>query len=874
MKKITNFLKKMMFLAIVLLFNQSFSQSGVLSGKVNDKSGVPVFGANVVVGIKSTSTASDGSYSISGIPNGTVSVTVSFIGFRTLNKEVQINGTTTMDFTIQDDSSNLDEVVVTGVVNPKSKLKSSVSITSLDVKQVEQFAPRSTAEIFRTIPGIRSESSGGEGNANIAVRGVPISSGGSKYLQIQEDGLPVLLYGDISFATADIFTRFDGNVAKIEAIRGGSASILATNSPGGIINFISKTGKTEGGSVTTGFGMDYNNFRTDFDYGTKIGDGLYFHTGGFYRVGEGVRNTGFTANNGGQFKFNITKEFENGTITVYAKLLNDRAAAYMPMPLQVSGTNASPNWSSINGFDATHGALQSIYLTQNNGLGADGESRRTAVADGMHPITKSIGASANFNLDNNWKISESGRFSFNNGGFIAPFPAEVGSAAAIANSFGTGSTLTYADNGAPFNNPNGLVSRIHMFDTQLNNLNNFMNDLKVTKKFNNVSVTAGYFKSFQNISMSWTWNSYLQEVSDNNPRLINVTNGSGVALSQNGLYAYGVPAWGNCCTRNYDTQYNVSAPYASVAVEITDKLSLEGGVRYDTGKVTGSFAGSSQVAYDVNNDGIISAPETSVSAINNAAPTAVHYDYQYTSYSFGANYTLTSTQAIFARTSKGASAKADRILFSGLNYMDGNYVNSLDFLTQTEIGYKQKFSKGYLYATIFTAQTDEQTGFEATNPTAVVKNNYKSTGLELESSYNVSNDFSLRGALTYTKAEITSGTYQGNEPRRQPKLMYNFIPSYKFGKGKNAFGLSFIGQSKAFAQDENKLVMNGFMLVNGFVDYTLTKGLSLNLSGNNLFNTLAITETEEGSITENTVNYVRARPLPGRSISMAISYRF
>ena len=121
------------------------------------------------------------------------------------------------------------------------------------------------------------------------------------------------------------------------------------------------------------------------------------------------------------------------------------------------------------------------------------------------------------------------------------------------------------------------------------------------------------------------------------------------ALSQNGLYAYGVPAWGNCCTRNYDTQYNVSAPYANVSVEVTDKLSLEGGVRYDMGKVSGSFAGSSQVAYDVNNDGVISAPETSVSAINNAAPTAVHYDYDYTSYSFGANYLLSYFSITFCK---------------------------------------------------------------------------------------------------------------------------------------------------------------------------------------------------------------------------------
>ncbi len=806
MKKITNFLKKMMFLVALLLFNVTFSQ---------------------------------------------------------INNEKQQDS-------IKGDK--LEDVVVTGVINPKTKLQSSVSITTLDVKQIEQSAPRSTAEIFRTIPGIRSESSGGEGNSNIAVRGVPISSGGSKYLQIQEDGLPVLLFGDIAFATADIFTRFDGNVARVEAIRGGSASVLATNSPGGIINFISKTGKTEGGRIATGFGLDYNNFRTDFDYGTKIGDGLYFHTGGFYRTGEGVRKTGFTSNNGGQFKFNLTKEFSNGSVTVYTKFLNDRAAAYMPMPLQVSGTNASPSWGSIDGFDATHGALQSVYLNHNVGLGPDGELRRAAVADGMHPVSKSIGVSANFTLDNGWKISENGRYSANNGGFISPFPAEVGSAASIAASFGAGSTLTYANSGTPFNTANGLVSRIHMFDTQLNNFDNFMNDLKISKKFDKVDVTAGYFKSVQNISMSWLWNSYLQEVSDNNPRLINVTNGSGTLLSQNGLYAYGTPAWGNLA-RNYDTQYNVSAPYANINFTATDKLTIEAGLRYDMGKVTGSFAGGASSAVDVNHDGVISPAEQNVFGVNTANTTAVNYDYKYTSYSVGANYLLSSSQSIFARMSKGASAKADRILFSGLNYMDGSKINALDFLTQSEVGFKQKFAKGYLYATAFQAKTDEQGGFEATTQ-SIIQNNYKSYGLELESSYNVNNKLNLRGALTYTKAEITSGSNIGNEPRRQPKLMYNFIPSYKFGKNNNAIGFSFIGQSKAYAQDENKLVMNGFMIVNSFIDFTLTKGLSLNLSGNNLLNTLAITEAEEGSITENQVNYVRARPMPGRSVSMAVTYRF
>jgi outer membrane receptor protein involved in Fe transport len=243
------------------------------------------------------------------------------------------------------------------------------------------------------------------------------------------------------------------------------------------------------------------------------------------------------------------------------------------------------------------------------------------------------------------------------------------------------------------------------------------------------------------------------------------------------------------------------------------------------------------------------------------------------SYTLGANYLVNDQQSFFVRYSKGAAAKADRILFSGLNYLDGDKINSLDYLAQAELGYKRKFSKGYVYATLFSSATTEEGGFEASSNT-IIDNDYKSYGLELESSYDVNEDFNFRGGFTYTKAEITSGANNGNQPRRQPKLMYNFMPTYKFAQSKNTLGLSFIGQTKAYAQDNNELVMNGFVIVNGFVEFGLTKDLSLNLAGNNLLDTLAITESEEGSITNNTTNIVRARPLPGRSVSMTLSYKF
>lgn len=871
-------MKKLNFkwgLLIILFLTATFATAQYnISGIVTDTSGDTVLGVNVILQGTSKGAISDidGKYTIQNVENGDYTISLVSMGYKKITQKIKVNNASlVLNFTVQVDDESLDAIIITGVTNPKAKIESSVSVTTLATESIVQSAPRTTAEIFRTIPGIRSESSGGEGNSNISVRGVPISSGGSKYVQIQEDGLPVLLYGDISFATADIFTRFDANVSRIEAIRGGSASTQTSNAPGGIINIISKTGKAEGGMIGTTFGANYDSFRTDFSYGTEIADKLYLHAGGFYRAGEGIRDADFTANNGGQFKLSLMKEFEKGSIRVYGKYLNDRAIAYLPAPIQVSGTNANPTWQNAPNFDATTGSLHTPNLLQTLRLGPDGQPSRGNVADGMNPISTSIGISANFDLGNDWKVSNNGRYSANNGAFISPFPSQVATGADIANSFGAGSTLQFTDGTTV--SDNSLVARIHMFDVELQNFNNFMNDLKLSKSYDKLDLTLGYFKSIQNISMNWSWNSYLQEVQGQNARLINVFDASGGALSENGLYAYGTPFWGNLA-RNYDTQYNVSAPYLNVALEASDKFNIDASLRYDSGKVDGTFTGGSESTIDINNDGFISAPEQNVFSVNNAAPTTVNYNYNYVSYSLGLNYKLQDRQAVFARYSRGAAAKADRILFSGLDYQNSDRINALDFLNQAEIGYKQGFNNGALYITGFYSTTTEQAGFEATNPDLIIDNDYKSFGFEIEGSYRM-DDFTVRGALTYTNATLESGDNEGNAPRRQPDFIYNVIPSYNFGAEKqNSVGLSFIGQTKAYAQDTNELIMPGFVIVNSFVNVGITNDLNLNLSANNLFDTLGITESEEGSIVEGQNNFLRARALPGRSITMGLQYSF
>lgn len=773
-------------------------------------------------------------------------------------------------------TKTIDDVVITGNANPKASIKTSTSISTLKMKEIINAAPRTTAEIFRTIPGVRSESSGGEGNSNITVRGVPVSAGGSRYLLVQEDGLPVLQFGDVAFGTQDQFTRFDSFVSKIEALRGGSASVFASNSPAGIINFITKTGEKEGGSITQQIGLNFKNYRTDFDYGTPIGENTFISLGGFYRVGDGPRKTGFNSNNGGQFRLSFLKKFENGSFRIYGKFLDDRTAAYMPMPMKVTGSDSDPSWGSLPSYNALTGALQTTNLLKDITMGSDGNILHSDIADGMHSVSKSIGGEFNYDFGDGWKLVEKARFSANNGQFLAPFPASVGSYNNIIASVSGYNSAVYAGTNTAAST-SGTYMLMHLFNTKLNNFNNFFNDFNLSKKWDGVKVNAGLYKGVQNISMSWLWNSYLQEVSDNNARMIDVKNATGQSLSPNGLLAYGVPAWGNCCTRNYDTKYDVTAPYAQIEVTAIDKLNLDFGARYDIGNVTGSFAGGNgqTAAIDMNKNGTIDPNEQKVATVGSNI-TPVNYDYHNFGYSVGANYSINDKNAVFARISKGGSASADRILFSGYNYtntddpaLDAVKVNTVK---QLEGGYKLRGAGYFLNTTLFYANTIEA-NYEATTQKKT-ENNYKSVGLELDGYYRFNKIFEVRGGITYTKAEIKDAldkTIIGNTPRRTPKFMYSVNPNMNLGNFSTGFYL--IGATKTFAQDSNKLTMPGYILVNPYLSYQFLKNLGVSVNANNLFNAIGVTEAEEGTLA-GTNGIVRGRPLPGRSLSMSIKFDF
>lgn len=825
----------------------------------------------------------------------------------------------------QADNEVIEEIFVTAVAVGGTKLETSVSVSSLDSEDIFQLAPRSVAEIFRSLPGIRAETSGGNGNANITIRGIPLATGGSKYMQLHEDGLPVLEFGDMNFANTDNFIRNDWSIGRIESIRGGSASTLASNSPGGVINMISKDGSQEGGAIGISFGVDFDEFRTDFDYGGQLADDLTYHVGGFYRDGEGVRDTGFNGDSGGQVKANITKDFDNGFVRVYGKFLDDKVTTYLPSPVLVKSNDS---YGKVPGYDASSQTLHSEETARLSSFDQFGNPQERSVSDGIESKVTAFGFEADFDVVDGLNINNKMRKSNITGGFISPFTdgfaggtdtiankadalcssASVGGVA-IDCSGGTTSTI----NGAVAD-PNQLGYTNLTFDTNFDDVGLFVNDFKISKTFGVATITAGYYYSKQNIDISWdSWHTRMQTVDGKGSQNINiVANGAGidadgnpvdVVLADNGAVTQSFLAW------DWDLEYTTSAPYLNIGFEL-ERFNFDASVRKDNVEARGQrldgCCGGSQSA-DLNGNGSVggfaidaagtgftlleadalleNVAGTSAGFINGgvrslnengSATTRVNYDADNTSFSLGGTFLVNDDMSVFARYSQGGRAIGDR-----LTQVAGSLTNTGDLTSTTdgydevdqfEIGGKMRLDAIDLYATFFST-TVEETNAEVTSGLTFVRE-YDAIGVEVEADWQPVHWFRLNGNVTWTDAEIkkdaTNAAVVGNKPRRQADFIYTLSPQVTFEKFVG--GITLQGSSDFYLQDNNDLKQEGYNLVHLFAKYNVTENLNAVLTVNNLTDEFVLTEAEEGSAAVG--SFIRGRALSGTSTTLSVRYQF
>lgn len=783
-----------------------------------------------------------------------------------------------------------DAIVVTGVISSagQNKIDTSISVSSLGADTIADSNPTNLAEVFRQLPGIRSESSSGGGNSNINVRGIPISTGGAKFLSLQEDGLPILLFGDHLFAPADGFYKSDTTLARVESVRGGTASTLTTNGPGGIINLIGKTGKNGGGSVGFGLGIDHTDYRVDAEYGANLADDLYFHVGGHFQQGGDYRNSGYDPVSGGQIRLSMTKEFDAGYVRLTGKIIDKKEQAYFPQLVSRSGNATSGVvGTSLGNFSAANHSLYS-NLTR-NGLAVNGRNQLEPydVADGLHHKVKSIGIETNFELGGGIELSTKSRYQDISGEFLGFFTYGALNAASLAGSTyfngpRAGSAVTAA------NLPNGFASEVAVFDVNLDDMSNFANDARLSKTFemggSTLDVAVGHFFMHQNFKQDWHW-TRLVTTTENDAALINVPG------SINGIAGVNQAFGWDGSNRNYDLEAQVSSPFAALGLKTGD-LSVDASVRYDNMSQNGVRTAAAGAPFDVNGDGRITGSEATVSLNTGVVDAWADLNANNIAWSLGANYLVGDNFSIFGRASSGASFNFDRALDFGVRDAsgalragaEGAYVDKVD---QYEIGFKAQdleLGNGNLdvYGTLFLSKTEES-NITITPPTGQIRK-YDAKGLELEAYYK-SGVFDLYATATYTDAEITDARNSagvannaliGNRPQRQAKLIWAVTPSLNFDQFR--VSASWIGTGDSFANDANTLTQKGYSVVHLTGAVNLTDSLEFSLNVNNLFDKAGITESANDgreSLFAGAPNTVTiGRSIQGRTMAANIRFKF
>ena len=554
-------------------------QTGTIGGKVSDDRGTPVAGAVVSVEAgPGAVTGADGSYLIEDVRAGQHTLRVRLIGYRPQSQAVTVAAgqRVTQNFTLVGDPLNLEAVVVTGTNAPRTRLETSNATTVLSASEISLAAPRSTTEALRYVPGFtRVESSGGEVNENISMRGIL----GVEYVMFMEDGLPVYPTMHTFFMNADNLFRMDENIERMEVVRGAGSALFGSNTPGAIVNYINKTG----GPVTSGTlratGATQGLARNDFNINGPMGDDWRFNFGGFYRYDHGVRDPGFPGIRGGQLKASLTHTLSNGYLRASLKYIDDRNQFILPLPFQ---NPADPHY--VPGF-TDYGSM-STDEGNHIRVPTPGGDLVLPLDNGLRTKGYWLTADANFDLGSGWTFQNLAQVMNNQQEWNAIVPFNVLTAnnwitslGIVADSFKLYFTNEFDSTGANrvrFNTANGLVAPSGEWHVE-KPISAFQNQVQLRRTTATSVLSAALYFANYTQENHWFFTDILMDVRDN-PHFLDLIAFQGantLFVTKNGFRNF------LSLYRNAEGQTTVFSPTLGASVKLNDRVRADVGFRYE-----------------------------------------------------------------------------------------------------------------------------------------------------------------------------------------------------------------------------------------------------------------------------------------------------
>lgn len=143
----------MRFLSILFFFLVGFFGYAqvTITGVISDENGLPLRDAHVHIANKTTSTDSNGSYILSGIPKGKQKLYISFIGYHAIEETIEISGDLTINRQLKLDVTKLDDITIQQLSNSKSESSNEQVLKSATI---EKFSNQTLGEALKEVSGV------------------------------------------------------------------------------------------------------------------------------------------------------------------------------------------------------------------------------------------------------------------------------------------------------------------------------------------------------------------------------------------------------------------------------------------------------------------------------------------------------------------------------------------------------------------------------------------------------------------------------------------------------------------------------------------------------------------------------------------------
>ncbi len=224
------------------ILSASVINAQTITGIVTDKSG-PVPQVNVIVKGTNTGTITDfdGKYTLKNVSPKAVLV-FSYIGY--MKKEIAVNGMSTVNVSLAQDSQLLDEVILIGYSSAK---KSSLS-SAVTTVNVDDLAKTKVADVAQALQG--------------QVAGVFVAANTGA----PGDGIKIRIRGEGSLGNNDVLYVVDGistrdisflnqsDIKSLTVLKDAAAgAIYGARAAGGVVLITTKSGKTGKATITTDY---------------------------------------------------------------------------------------------------------------------------------------------------------------------------------------------------------------------------------------------------------------------------------------------------------------------------------------------------------------------------------------------------------------------------------------------------------------------------------------------------------------------------------------------------------------------------------------------------------------------------------------------